>query len=96
MKAIYIIGIISFAVMLITGLFISRSKVRARDIRFEHELLYLTVFVQHSKVNKESFEAIKERMSQIAIYGKPQLRKMMRLRNDFVDKFKKYINDKSN
>ncbi len=93
MSVIYMTGIVAILVILIVAIFANRKARKDRDLRFDCEYCYLECFVKNSKVNRASYEAILEWMSKIVISGKPQIRKMLKLRNDFKDKFKNYINE---
>lgn len=94
MLLIYITGIAAFLIILLVAIFAIRKSRIKEDLRFEHEFIFIDCFVKNSKVNRDSFEAILEQMSKIVCYGKPQLRKMLRVRNDFRDKFKKFIDER--
>jgi hypothetical protein len=94
MELIYITGIAAFLIILSVAIFALRKSRKRDDLRFNQEYIFIDCFVKNSKVNRESFEAILDQMSKIGCYGKPQLRKMLRVRNDFRDKFKKFIDER--
>lgn len=82
---------LSIAILILSAGILYKSRLKQADLRFQQEYIFVREFVYNSKINEDSYNAIKIQLSKIIICGKPQLRLMLRLRNDFVKKFKKYV-----